>query len=426
MEVTQRITIPKPRLAIWAVASHQLAMTQRPPLHLLVLASTYPRWKDDHEPSFVHHLASRLTKHFTVHVLTPHALGAARSEIMEGVHVWRYTYAPERLELLVNDGGINVNLRRSPWKLLLVPGFVLGLAWNARRLVRRLRPNVVHAHWIIPQGLAIALLSLSGVRQPPMLLTSHGADLYSMRSPLISRLKRWAVSSACAVTVVSDAMQVEARRLGATNIRVEPMGVDLTRLFVPPVDGRGRSPNEILFVGRLVPKKGLRTLIESMPAIRAARPAAFLTVVGFGPEQAELQVRVVELGLQDCVHFEGPKAQSELPPYYQRAAVFVAPFIQTDDGDQEGLGLVVVEALGCACPVIVSDLPQVGQTIDAGIHAMRVAPDRADSLADAVVRQLSTPYDEAKHHANAKNVRARFDWDAVAGRYAALLMELAL
>ena len=85
---------------------------------LLVLASTYPRWEGDPEPGFVHELAKRLTTPFKVRVLCPHAWNAAAQEMLEGVEVVRYRYAPVRFETLVNDGGIVNNLRHQPWKWL--------------------------------------------------------------------------------------------------------------------------------------------------------------------------------------------------------------------------------------------------------------------------------------------------------------------
>ena len=80
-----------------------------------------------------------------------------------------------------------------------------------------------------------------------------------------------------------------------------------------------------LFVGRLVGKKGLRHLIDAMPAITRAHPGAFLSIVGFGPEEAACREQVARLGLQDSVKFLGGVPQSELPALYRRAAVFVAP-----------------------------------------------------------------------------------------------------
>src|SRR5690606_34159902 len=90
--------------------------------NLMVLASTYPRWAGDPEPSFVHELARRLTDRFNVTVLCPHAPGTASSEAMDGVQIIRYRYAPSAWETLVNDGGIVANLRRTKWKALLLPG----------------------------------------------------------------------------------------------------------------------------------------------------------------------------------------------------------------------------------------------------------------------------------------------------------------
>src|SRR5690606_21732787 len=112
-----------------------------PPAHsaqdrFVVLPRTDPRWADDQETGFVHELAKRLIDDFEVHVLCPHAAGAARRELMDGVHVHRFRYAPEKLQTLVNDGGITTNLRRTPSKWLLVPGFVASLWLNAWRLTR--------------------------------------------------------------------------------------------------------------------------------------------------------------------------------------------------------------------------------------------------------------------------------------------------
>ncbi len=79
---------------------------------LLVLSSTYPRWSGDHEPGFVHELARRLTTTFDVVAVVPRAPGASDREMLDGVTVIRYGYAPRRFETLVNDGGIVTNLKR--------------------------------------------------------------------------------------------------------------------------------------------------------------------------------------------------------------------------------------------------------------------------------------------------------------------------
>lgn len=390
---------------------------------LLVLASTYPRWSGDHEPGFVHELCRRLTHRFRVIVLGPHAAGAKPREIMDGVEVHRYRYAPEVLETLVNDGGIVTNLRRSPWKWLLLPSFVLGMLWTAWRAVARERPAVAHAHWLLPQGLALAALGKVDRRVPPFLVTSHGADLFALRARPLLALKRYVVRQAAGVTVVSEAMREELRRIGADTgkVSVQPMGVDLAGRFVPNASVE-RSVDEILFVGRLVEKKGLRHLIDAMPAVIAARPSAFLTVAGFGPEEARLRAQAERLGLHEKVRFIGAVPQSGLPVLYRRAAVFVAPFVQAVTGDQEGLGLVVVEAAGCGCPVVVSDLPAVRQVFSSDSEVSRVPPGEPSELAVALTAVLADPaHARARADRTRPSLAERFDWGNRACRYAALL-----
>ncbi|MGH8399555.1 MAG: glycosyltransferase, partial [Gammaproteobacteria bacterium] len=199
-------------------------MSNRP--RLLVLASTYPRWQDDPEPGFVHELSRRLTERFEVAVLAPHAAGAKSEEIMEGVHVFRYRYAPARWETLVNAGGIINNLKRRPWKWLLVPVFLLAQMWATWRLIRRWHPDVIHAHWLIPQGLLVAMLASMDRHIPPLVVTSHGADLFALRAAPLVALKRFVIRHAAAITVVSRVMQDEVSKLGAdiARISVQPMG----------------------------------------------------------------------------------------------------------------------------------------------------------------------------------------------------------
>jgi glycosyltransferase involved in cell wall biosynthesis len=390
---------------------------------LVVLASTYPRWSGDAEPGFVHELAKRLTDRFQVIALVPSAPGAAKREILDGVEVIRYRYAPMRFETLVNDGGIVNNLRRNRWKIFLVPTFVLAQAWRTWRLLRSRKVDVIHAHWLLPQGLIAALLGKLSRRAPPFLVTSHGADLFSLHGKGLNALKRFVARRAASVTVVSAAMRNELARIDVdtSTVDVQPMGVDLTGRFIPDVTVE-RSRDEILFVGRLVEKKGLRYLIDAMPSILKAFPSAYLSVVGFGLEETERRTQAKSLGLHDKIHFIGALSQADLPARYQHAAVFVAPFVEASSGDQEGLGLVCLEAAGCGCPVVVSDLPTTRQVLPGGAGCIRVTPNDSRVLTEAVLDIL------VHRDAHLRGIDAcrgeiirRFDWLAASRNYATIL-----
>ncbi|MGL1835142.1 glycosyltransferase [Rhodocyclaceae bacterium SMB388] len=394
---------------------------------LLVLSSTYPRWAGDPEPGFVHELCQRLVTTFDVHVLCPHAPDAARNEVIDDVSIHRFRYAPMQLQTLVQDGGILANLKHHPWKWMLLPGFFIGQAWKTAHLLRTLRPAAIHAHWIIPQGFVLAVLHSFGSRMPPILLTSHGGDLFGMRGPVLARIKRWALGKASAVTVVSAAMLAATGRLGVPTPRVSviPMGVDFATRFTPAQATVG-DPYEILFVGRLVEKKGVRHLIEAMPAILAAEPRAHLSIVGHGPECNALQELAGTIGVADRLTFIGPLPQSALPALYQRASVFVAPFVQAKDGDREGLGLVTVEAIACGCPVVISALPAVMDLLDPVEDAtMLCEPANVAMLAERVVGCLRAP-EVARQRVMCvrRRLLERMSWPTVAARYEALITSL--
>lgn len=395
---------------------------------VLVLASTYPRWENDHEPGFVHELSKRLAGNFEVSVLSPHAPGSAVKQSLEGVQVYRFRYAPARLETLVNDGGIVTNLKKSRWKWLLLPFFFAALCWSVFTLIRQIRPDVIHAHWLIPQGSALFFLRCLGVRVPPYVVTSHGADLFALRSKPLNWLKRQVAKHAATVTVVSRVMLEELVALGVPRrkIVVRSMGVDLTGKFIPGDFKERVERQQILFVGRMVEKKGARYLIEAIPQIAQEFPAVGLRVVGHGPERRVLEKLVASLGIENHVEFSGAKSQEQIADLARESSVFVAPFIETDSGDQEGLGLVLVEALGCGCPAVVTDLPAVKDVIEASEGICVVRQRSSEELATAIIYVLKEidRYRQDVRLTRQKLV-AKFDWASVGDAYGTILSDIA-
>lgn len=331
-------------------------MTKDKPL-LLVFTSTYPRWIDDHEPAFVHELSRRFVSEYNVHVMSPHAPGSKKFEVIDDVTIHRFRYAPKQYETLIQNGGILNNLKKDKWKFLLLPFFFVGMLLKARSLIIKLKPTLIHVHWIIPQGLVLALLS-AFMQLPPMLITSHGGDLFALKGRSFLKIKAWVLSKFSRVTVVSELMEIEVKKLGVPSelIRVIPMGVDFNGKFCPaPIIKR--NPNEILFVGRLVEKKGVEFLIKALPHIAESLPLISLTVAGYGPELEKLKCLADELNVEKRVNFLGAIKQTELPALYNRCALFVAPFVEAKSGDQEGFPVSVIEAIACGTPVLTSNLP---------------------------------------------------------------------
>jgi glycosyltransferase involved in cell wall biosynthesis len=388
---------------------------------VLVLTSTFPRWEGDVEPPFVYELARRLTDSFVVHVLAPHASGSKRREILDGVHVHRFRYGPACCERLAYQGGILANLKKSPALFGLVPFFLAAQLLAVIHLLMRQPIQVIHAHWIFPQGMIASLARTLTRSRAKVLCTSHGGDLYGLKGAVFSRVKKMVADACDHLTVVSQAMRVDLMKLGVESRKVSviPMGVDLRRRFVPPsVPSRAES---LLFVGRLVEKKGLRYLLEAMPKILKRFPKVHLTVVGDGPNRLELEILASDFGLCARVRFLGALNNDELPAIYQRAGIVVFPSVVSDDGDREGFGLVLVEAMGCDCAVVVTNLPAMMDIVQDGKTAVVVRQKNPDEIVAAVIKLSNPGLRSAMAHEGRQQVLERFDWQTIVPKYRAVL-----
>lgn len=384
-------------------------------MKLLVLTSTYPRGPTDTLPAFVHQLCRGLVEAgHSVVVLTPRLQGGTRRQCLDGVEVRRFRYCLARWETLTGAGGIVERLRARPWRLALVPLFLAGFALAIARALRE-RYDIVHAHWLIPQGLVAALVvpALSGT---PLVCTAHGSDIQSLRGKLFARLRKWVAHRARITCVVSAPLRELLIEEGVPSARiaVASMGVDLAHRFVPDERIR-RDPAGLIYVGRLVKGKGVHVLLEAFARALRTRADATLVLVGDGPERPRLEAMCGELGITERVCFLGARPQSELPALYSAAAIAVVPSLA------EGFGLVAVEAMGCGCTVIASDLPALRALVKPGETGMLVPPNDVSGLTHAIEQALSAPGHCATMAARGReSVLERHGWPAVVSCHEAI------
>ena len=389
---------------------------------ILVLASTYPRWKNDTEPRFVHDLCKQLSSEYRVIALVPHYPGARRKEDMDGVLVQRFRYFLPVGERLAYDGGIIQNLKRNRLKLLLVPFFLISQFIQILVLCRKYKIRLIHAHWVIPQGLLALLARPLLPGKIKVLSTSHGGDLFSLQGRGLQALKRFVFRRSDHVTVVSNAMRDHLEQIGCNsgNVTVQSMGVDLSTRFVP--GNRPAGPNRLIYVGRLVEKKGVATLVTAIHLLKNDFPELRLTIVGDGPEKPALEKLVADFGVNAQIDFAGSQPNENVPQYYQSAGIAVVPSIVAADGDQEGLGLVAVEALGCGCVTIVSDLPALRDVVSDGENGLVFRATDATDLSEKIRHLLTnTALFERLGSAGRQSVVNRFDWKQVGSQYLSII-----
>lgn len=377
---------------------------------LLILTSTFPKRKADTEPQFVYNLCTYLTNSFEVEVLVPHAESLPIIEIMDDIKITRFRYAPISWQNLAYNGGILSSLKQNHWRYFLLPFFLLFQFFSLTRFLYKNPVDIVNAHWLVPQG-AIAVLALKLVnflfsRKPKLVITSHGSDLQALTGFFWRIIQRWTINSADSIIVVSSSLKSTAESLGINkNVSVIPMGVDLKKRFYPEhsVD---RNPYKLLFVGRLVASKGIWRLFHAMRIIAEKSTTKIsLNVVGDGPEKPALTEFITQHNLQEKIEFLGSVNNNDLPNIYRHSAVLILPSLH------EGLGLVVIEALGCGCQIITSDLPVFKELLPAECCISGTAPE---SLANKIL-ELTTG---SSNKIPLDNIDInQFDWSQISQKY---------
>lgn len=382
---------------------------------ILVTGSTFPRWEGDTEPRFVLDLSKYMTDEYEVTVLVPAAPGAADKEDMEGVHVIRYHYFPiHKLETLCYPGAIVPRIKEKKARILLVPFLFVSL-W-AKLLSIQGRFDLVHSHWIIPQGIVQSCF------KKPYVVTGHGGDVTSMNKGLMKVLKKRCLKRASGVTAVSDYLRdMEISLAPGINPKVISMGVDTSKFGKQyrkeNFFGQG-DKKVVLFVGRLAEKKGVRYLIEAMDDVDA-----MLYIVGNGPLREELEELAGKSRNKNIV-FAGSKTHDELKAIYASADVFVAPSVTAKDGDQEGLGLVMLEAMSSGLPVVASRSGGIVQVIRNRENGL-LCEERAVSQIAESINLVINDSDVRSHLIEGSlKTAAEYDYRLQAGKYKQLFRDI--
>jgi phosphatidyl-myo-inositol dimannoside synthase len=321
-----------------------------------------------------------------------------------------------------------------PYRTVRLPGAALPTPAVRRRLLevgREHRPDVLvfGASWPLGE-LALRLHRELGV---PIVALSHGLEAGLVRVGL-GRLVGRATRGLAALTTISDFTAAQLQRhVRAGTVRRIPPGVDLAR-FTPQVDGTAMRaawgvPRKAPLVGcisRLVARKGQDVLLAAWPAVRARHPDAWLVLVGEGPAGRRLERRIAALGPQAQVVLAGRAAWEDLPACYAALDVFAMPCRTRWAGlDVEGLGIVYLEAQACGVPVVAGRSGGAPETVRDGVTGSVVDGRDPREVAAALDRWLAAADDRAAAgRAGRAWVEERWGWDAIAGRFAALLDEV--
>jgi len=185
--------------------------------------------------------------------------------------------------------------------------------------------------------------------------------------------------------------------------RIIPNGIDRNRF---KASEETKNPYEILFVGRIEPRKGLQFLIDALPEIKKKFPRAKLTIAGGGYKNMKIDI---PSGVKDSISFLGFVAPSDLPSVFNRASVFVSPAISG-----ESFGIVLLEAMSTGTPVIASSIPGYRCVVEDGKNGLLVSPKDSKDIASKITYLMKNEQLREKLIEGGLESAARYSWDVVA------------
>jgi glycosyltransferase involved in cell wall biosynthesis len=226
----------------------------------------------------------------------------------------------------------------------------------------------------------------------------------------------WSIRSADSVTAISRSTADAVRALVDRPVTVIPYAAALPEV----TDGAGRpalsdpgAPLRLLFVGRLVERKGVEVLVRALARLRHRRDAE-LVIVGSGNRADNITRTAALEGVSEHVHMRGFVTAEALAREYSDCDIFVLPAVVDDRGDTEGLGVVLLEALAYERPVIASRAGGITDIVRDGVTGWLAEPGDAEVLAERILEVASDP-DEARRVATRgrQEVAAHFSWERI-------------
>jgi glycosyltransferase involved in cell wall biosynthesis len=295
--------------------------------------------------------------------------------------------------------------------------YAMAVAPALKRLARQ-GIDVIHAHCAYPDAVGVALVARSlGV---PFVVTAHGSDInvYAARGSLRPQVL-WALSQAQAVIAVSEALRDKISTLApylASRVSCIPCsGVNpsVFHLGERAVARRGLDlepqARVALFVGNLVPIKGLDTLLGAWRTLvgqGALSSRDRLVLIGDGPQRAQLEAAAAEPALAGTLRVLGPRPQAEIAQWMQAATALCLSSVN------EGMPNVVVEALSSGLPVVATAVGGVPDLVHPGVNGYLAPSGNAEKLATALVSAFDRNWDTRQIAVTA----AGYNWSALAAR----------
>jgi colanic acid/amylovoran biosynthesis glycosyltransferase len=323
----------------------------------------------------------------------------------------------ERVARALRDGGLG--LLKDPRLIArALDPFEFGTdAWRLWRLYRvlpflgRAPYDIVHCHFG-PSGVVGMELRDQGAFHAPLITQFHGFDASSYLRENGARVYETLFAKGDLFLCVSEYIQRRLVALGCDErrTRLHRTGVDPATIPFELRSARTSDGLRVLSVGRLVEKKGFEFGLRAVALLLPRHPTLHYTVVGSGPEQESLRRLAVDLGMEGHVSFVGAKARHEVTALMRSSQLFLAPSVTSREGDEEGIPVVLMEALASGLPVVSTVHAGIPELVSHGESGL-LAPERdVMALAECAEFILGHPREsEAMAEAGRRTIEDEYD-----------------
>ena len=257
------------------------------------------------------------------------------------------------------------------------------------RVLKRESVNLVHVHAVDVIGsLSIIIAKLLGY---PVIVTTHRADVLPTQNLVWQVLRRVALRICNGILAVSEATKTLTKQCGASEGRIsvvynsvnESIFRHRPKKYARELLALEEDAKIILFVGNLIPRKGVEYLIKALPICTSKTQNRIkLIIVGDGYQKEHLQNITRKLVLENIVEFAGRLPMDKLALYYNAANVFILPSLH------EGHAVALLEAMASGLPVIATDVEGNSESISNGENGYLVSPRNTDVLAECLINIL--------------------------------------
>ena len=401
-------------------------------MKISMVTSSNPKFEGDVTAPFVESIASSIAAEgHEVHVLAPYHPDVRREPVEKGVQLHFFKYSPlKHLNIWGYAESLEADVRVKGVIFPLTPVVFLSSFIALWRLTGRIKFDVMHGHWVVPNGPVSAIVAR--LRRLPLVISLHGSDIFlAEQSRLLGAVARWCFRSASAITAPSEDLRQRAIRLGAPPARSHliPYGVDpgqFTRIdnAGPQLRAELGLPEDSLVVfsiGRMVYKKGFEYLIRAVPAVLREHPSARIVLAGGGDLEPRLVSLVKQLGVESSVVMPGWVSRDKLPLYFSGCDLFVLPSVVDQQGNVDGLPNTLLEAMASARPVVATDVAGIPLAVKDGDNGLLVPEKQPGELSSAINLLLRAPELRLQYgEAGRSRVERELNWQTTARTFISL------